>query len=168
MVNNKEFYKVFHAWLDSHDMRAAEFARRYGCSREMVRQWLSGLVLIPRDETIDKMCEVLDITVEEFWAGPHLKPGEKQDIINKKNFEKRRMKNELTSRQQQILDFIKSFMQKRGYPPTLQEIAKNVGISTPTGVRVNLEALLKKKYIIRGPWRSRNIELVDEPKSCNH
>ncbi len=163
MVNNKEFHKVLRAWLDSYDMRAAEFARRYGCSREMVRQWLSGRIQNPYDNTIDNMCEVLDITVEEFWAGPPLTPA---DIINKKNFEKRRMKNELTTRQQQILDFIISFIQNKGYSPTLREIAKAVGIGAPTGVRLVLEVLVKKKYIFRGPWRSRGIELVDEHKSC--
>ena len=77
------------------------------------------------------------------------------------------MKKILTKRQQEIFDFIVSFMQERGYPPTLREIAKEVGIGTPTGVRVNLEAIEKKKYIIRRPRLSRGIELVDEPKNIH-
>ena len=167
MVNNTEFHIVFRAWLDSYDMRAAEFARRYGCSREMVRQWLSGQVQNPQDDTIDNMCEVLNVTVEEFWAGPPLKPYKKPVITKKKTLKKKRMKKLLTKRQQQILDFIISFMQNRGYPPTLREIGNTIGIGTPTGVRVNLEAIEKKKYIIRRPWLSRGIELVDEQKNIH-
>ena len=74
------------------------------------------------------------------------------------------MKKILTKRQQDILDFIESFMQKRGYPPTLREIGNEFGISSTNGVRVNLAALEKKNYIIRRPWLSRGIELVDAPK----
>jgi repressor LexA len=75
------------------------------------------------------------------------------------------MKKILTKRQQDILDFIESFLQKRGYPPTLREIGNEFGISSTNGVRVNLAALEKKKYIIRRPWLSRGIELIYAPKT---
>lgn len=75
------------------------------------------------------------------------------------------MKKILTQRQQAILDFIESFMSKRGYPPTLREIGNEFGISSTNGVRVNLAALEKKQYIKRRPWLSRGIELVNAPKS---
>jgi repressor LexA len=75
------------------------------------------------------------------------------------------MKRILTKRQQEILDFIEGFIQKRGYPPTLREIGNEFGISSTNGVRVNLAALEKKKYIIRRPWLSRGIELIYAPKS---
>ena len=74
------------------------------------------------------------------------------------------MKKILTKRQQEILDFIESFQQKRGYPPTLREIGNEFDISSTNGVRVNLAALEKKNYIIRRPWLSRGIEMVDAPK----
>ena len=74
------------------------------------------------------------------------------------------MKKLLTKRQQDILDFIEDFLQKRGYPPTLREIGNEFGISSTNGVRVNLAALEKKQYIIRRPWLSRSIELVHAPK----
>lgn len=74
------------------------------------------------------------------------------------------MKKILTKRQQEILDFIESFQQKRGYPPTLREIGNEFGIKSTNGVRVNLAALEKKNYIIRRPWLSRGIEMVDAPK----
>jgi repressor LexA len=75
------------------------------------------------------------------------------------------MKKILTKRQQEILDFIESFLHKRGYPPTLREIGNEFGISSTNGVRVNLAALEKKKYIIRRPWLSRGIELIYAPKT---
>jgi len=74
------------------------------------------------------------------------------------------MKKILTKRQQDILDFIEDFLGKRGYPPTLREIGNEFGISSTNGVRVNLAALEKKQYIIRRPWLSRGIELVQRPK----
>ena len=74
------------------------------------------------------------------------------------------MKRILTKRQQDILDFIESFMQKRGYPPTLREIGSEFGIKSTNGVRVNLAALEKKQYIKRRPWLSRGIEIIDIPK----
>ena len=74
------------------------------------------------------------------------------------------MKRILTKRQQDILDFIESFLQKRGYPPTLREIGNEFGIKSTNGVRVNLAAIEKKQYIRRRPWLSRGIELVNAPK----
>ena len=74
------------------------------------------------------------------------------------------MKRTLTKRQQEILDFIEDFIQRRGYPPTLREIGNEFGIKSTNGVRVNLAALEKKQYIVRRPWLSRSIELVHAPK----
>jgi len=74
------------------------------------------------------------------------------------------MKKILTKRQQDILDFIEDFLGRRGYPPTLREIGNEFGISSTNGVRVNLAALEKKQYIIRRPWLSRGIELIQRPK----
>ena len=51
------------------------------------------------------------------------------------------MKNNLTNRQQEILDFIEDFIQKRGYPPTYREIGDEHGINSTNGVRVTLAAL---------------------------
>ncbi|MFC1650759.1 transcriptional repressor LexA [Candidatus Latescibacterota bacterium] len=74
------------------------------------------------------------------------------------------MKKVLTNRQQDILDFIESFQIERGYPPTLRDIGNEFGIKSTNGVRVNLAALEKKQYIIRRPWLSRGIELINIPK----
>ena len=74
------------------------------------------------------------------------------------------MTKALTKRQQDIYDFIVKFIQKRGYPPTLREIGNEFGISSTNGVKVNLDALVKKNYIIRKVWLSRGIELVNKPE----
>lgn len=74
------------------------------------------------------------------------------------------MKKKITERQQEILDFISSFVQERGYPPTLREIGKVVGIGSTNGVVGHLDALEKKKFIIRRPDISRGIEILNDPK----
>jgi repressor LexA len=74
------------------------------------------------------------------------------------------MKRILTPRQQDILEYIETFLQQHGYPPTLREIGDQFEISSTNGVRVNLAALEKKQFIVRRPWLSRGIELVNTPR----
>jgi repressor LexA len=57
------------------------------------------------------------------------------------------MKNELTARQEEILNFIKQFREENGYPPTLREIGKKFEISSTFGVKRHLDALVKKGYL---------------------
>ena len=47
----------------------------------------------------------------------------------------------LTKRQEQTLDFIRSSIEDRGYPPTLREIGEHLGISSTNGVNDHLRAL---------------------------
>lgn len=58
-------------------------------------------------------------------------------------------KPKLTDRQQEILDFIVSDIQNKGYPPTLREVANQFDISSTQGVRRHIDALEKKGYIFR-------------------
>ena len=74
------------------------------------------------------------------------------------------MKKKITERQQEIFDFICSFVQERGYPPTLREIGKVVGIGSTNGVVGHLDALEKKNFIIRRQDISRGIEILNVPK----
>ena len=69
-----------------------------------------------------------------------------------------------TKRQKEILDFIETFIKERGYPPTIREIGKAVGIGSTNGVVSILDALERKKYIMRHRYLSRGIELVNVPK----
>lgn len=61
------------------------------------------------------------------------------------------MRKKLTERQQEILDFIVSEIQRQGYPPTLREICSKFDISSTQGVRRHIDALEKKGYIQREP-----------------
>ncbi len=67
---------------------------------------------------------------------------------------------ELTSRQQAILDYIGTFTERTGYPPTLREIGENFEISSTNGVNDHLIALETKGFIKRGKDKSRAIEIL--------
>ena len=69
---------------------------------------------------------------------------------------------ELTPRQQQVLDIVTSFIGEYGYPPSLRQIAGELGISGTLGVMKHLEALEKKGYLRRAEGRSRGIALIRE------
>jgi repressor LexA len=58
-----------------------------------------------------------------------------------------RMKDQLTDRQEEILNFIRQFLAENGYPPTLREIGKKFDISSTFGVKRHLDALVKKGYL---------------------
>ena len=69
----------------------------------------------------------------------------------------------LTPRQQQILDWIRSFIESRGMPPTRAEIAAGLGFSTPSSAEDHLQALAKKGAIELLPGASRGLRLKDIP-----
>ncbi|PLX89299.1 MAG: LexA family transcriptional regulator [Desulfuromonas sp.] len=65
----------------------------------------------------------------------------------------------LTQRQQQVYDFIVHYVASHGFPPTLQEIARHLGVSGNLGVIRHLAALEKKGYIQREKGSSLGIVL---------
>ncbi|MDI6689003.1 MAG: transcriptional repressor LexA [Actinomycetota bacterium] len=65
----------------------------------------------------------------------------------------------LTKRQQQILDFILSEIHRKGYPPSVREIGKAVGLSSSSTVHSHLAALEEKGYIRRDPSKPRALEV---------
>ncbi len=65
------------------------------------------------------------------------------------------MPDALTLRQREILEFITSFIQDRGYPPTLREIGEHFGIRSTNGVNDHLKALEKKGFLCREDLKSR-------------
>ena len=69
------------------------------------------------------------------------------------------MKNKLTDRQKEILDFIQKFISDNGFPPTLREIASNFGLASTFGVKRHLDALKKKGYLKIESYASRAITL---------
>lgn len=72
------------------------------------------------------------------------------------------MTEPLTRRQEEILNFIKSEVQEKGYPPSVREIGKAVGLSSSSTVHAHLSQLEKKGYIRRDPTKPRAIELLEE------
>jgi len=68
----------------------------------------------------------------------------------------------LTKRQEQTLDFIRSSIEERGYPPTLREIGEHMGIRSTNGVNDHLRALERKGYLRREDMKSRALRLVED------
>lgn len=69
----------------------------------------------------------------------------------------------LTARQRQILDWIRSFVDSSGMPPTRAEIAAGLGFSTPSSAEDHLQALAKKGAIEIVPGAARGLRLKDMP-----
>jgi repressor LexA len=67
----------------------------------------------------------------------------------------------LSERQNKILDFLKIFTLDNGYPPTIREIGKAVGITSTSVVNYNLDALQRAGHIYRDRTVSRGIRLVE-------
>ena len=66
----------------------------------------------------------------------------------------------LSSKQQNIVDFIRHFVVDRGYPPSIRDIVAGCGISSTSVVDYNLNILEREGYIRRHPEVSRGIELL--------
>ena len=68
---------------------------------------------------------------------------------------------ELTKRQQEILDFIRAEIHRRGFPPSVREIGEAVGLSSSSTVHSHLAALESKGLIRRDPSKPRALEVLD-------
>lgn len=75
---------------------------------------------------------------------------------------------DLTDRQRQVLEFIASFSEENGYPPTVREIGENFGISL-RAVQDHIAACQKKGFLSQSQKRSRSFrvikgDMIQEPK----
>ncbi len=68
----------------------------------------------------------------------------------------------ISAKQQEILDFIKSEILSRGYPPAVRDICEAVHLKSTSSVHSHLETLEKNGYIRRDPTKPRAIEIMDE------
>jgi repressor LexA len=68
---------------------------------------------------------------------------------------------DLTKRQQEIFDFIKRYSARHGYPPTVRDIGKAVGLGSPSTVHAHLANLEKAGVLRRDPSKPRALELLD-------
>ena len=69
---------------------------------------------------------------------------------------------DLTKRQQEIFDFIKRHSAKYGYPPTVRDIGKAVGLASSSTVHAHLANLEKAGLLRRDPSKPRALELLDK------
>src|ERR687898_200353 len=73
----------------------------------------------------------------------------------------------LTKRQQEIFDFVKRYAGEHGYPPTVRDIGKAIGLTSSSTVHAHLANLEKLGLIKRDPTKPRAIEvLVDKAKAA--
>ena len=73
----------------------------------------------------------------------------------------------LSKRQQNILEFIKDEVRKKGYPPSVREIGEAVGLASSSTVHGHLARLETKGLIRRDPTKPRAIEILDQDE-VNH
>ena len=71
----------------------------------------------------------------------------------------------LTKRQREILTYVMSSMQQRGYPPSVREIGAALGLTSSSTVHSHLTALEKKGFIHRDPSKPRAIEILKDGAS---
>ncbi len=68
---------------------------------------------------------------------------------------------DLTKRQQEIFDFIRRYSENNGYPPTVRDIGKAVGLASSSTVHAHLANLEKLGLLRRDPTKPRAMELLD-------
>jgi repressor LexA len=68
----------------------------------------------------------------------------------------------ISSKQKEILEYIKSQILNKGYPPAVREICEAVRLKSTSSVHSHLETLEKNGYIRRDPTKPRAIEIMDD------
>ena len=71
-------------------------------------------------------------------------------------------KGKISAKQKEILEYIKSQILAKGYPPAVREICEAVHLKSTSSVHSHLESLEKNGYIRRDPTKPRAIEIVDD------
>ena len=74
--------------------------------------------------------------------------------------------SKMSNRQQAILEFIKTQVREKGYPPSVREIGEAVGLASSSTVHGHLDRLEKKGLIRRDPTKPRAIEILDDSDSA--
>jgi repressor LexA len=83
------------------------------------------------------------------------------DVLGSQAKRARSGRMDLTKRQQEIFDFIKRYSAKYGYPPTVRDIGKAVGLASSSTVHAHLSNLERIGLLRRDPTKPRAIELLD-------
>ena len=72
------------------------------------------------------------------------------------------MPGKISAKQKEILEYIKSEILSKGYPPAVREICEAVDLKSTSSVHSHLETLEKNGYIRRDPTKPRAIEILDD------
>lgn len=76
------------------------------------------------------------------------------------------MGKKLNEKQQQILDFVNSQVEERGFPPSVREICQAVGFKSTSTVHSYLERLEKEGLILKDPTKPRALKVIHGSKSA--
>ncbi len=76
-------------------------------------------------------------------------------------------KGKISDKQRQILEYIKSEILEKGYPPAVRDICQAVNLKSTSSVHAHLETLEKNGYIRRDQTKPRAIEILDEDFNLN-
>lgn len=68
----------------------------------------------------------------------------------------------ISAKQKEILEYIKTQILEKGYPPAVREICEAVNLKSTSSVHSHLETLEKNGYIRRDPTKPRAIEIIDD------
>jgi repressor LexA len=72
----------------------------------------------------------------------------------------------LTQRQREVYEFVVSYVDSHGYPPTVREIGEAVGLASPSTVHAHLANLERAGYLRRDPTKPRALELVKRERAA--
>lgn len=72
------------------------------------------------------------------------------------------MPGKISTKQREILEYIKSQILEKGFPPAVRDICEAVNLKSTSSVHSHLETLEKNGYIRRDPTKPRAIEILDE------
>ncbi len=75
--------------------------------------------------------------------------------------------DKITAKQEEILEYIKQTILKKGYPPAVREICEAVHLKSTSSVHSHLATLEEKGLIRRDPTKPRTIEILDENFNFN-
>ncbi|TYQ18221.1 UNVERIFIED_CONTAM: repressor LexA [Acetivibrio alkalicellulosi] len=74
------------------------------------------------------------------------------------------MQKQISKKQQDILDFLKDEIEKKGYPPSVREICSAVGFKSTSTVHSYLEKLEKEGFIVKDPSKPRALKVINNKK----
>lgn len=79
------------------------------------------------------------------------------------------MRSSLTNRQKEVLNFIETYFNEKGYPPTVRDICKGMGLSSTSTVHGHLKRLVKKGCLTKEDYKPRTISssVADTSQNSN-